>query len=51
MSGGAHHARFRKGLVVAQVALSMLLVAGAGLFARSLYNLKTLDTGLQTPTI
>ena len=45
LSGGAHHARFRKGLVVAQVALSMLLVAGAGLFARSLYNLKTLDTG------
>ena len=37
-----------KGLVVAQVALSMLLVAGAGLFARSLYNLKTLDTGYQT---
>jgi len=32
-------------LVVAQVALSMLLVAGAGLFARSLYNLKTLETG------
>ena len=26
----------------------MLLVAGAGLFARSLYNLKTLDTGYQT---
>jgi predicted permease len=45
LSGGTHHARFRKGLVVAQVALSMLLVAGAGLFARSLYNLKTLETG------
>jgi predicted permease len=45
LSGGSHHARFRKGLVVAQVALSMLLVAGAGLFARSLYNLKTLETG------
>jgi putative ABC transport system permease protein len=45
VSGSAHQARFRKGLVVAQVALSMLLVAGAGLFARSLYNLKTLDTG------
>jgi predicted permease len=45
LSGGTRHARFRKGLVVAQVALSMLLVAGAGLFARSLYNLKTLDTG------
>jgi predicted permease len=46
LSGGTRHARFRKGLVVAQVALSMLLVAGAGLFARSLYNLKTLDTGI-----
>ena len=50
LSGGARHARFRKGLVVAQVALSMLLVAGAGLFARSLYNLKTLDTGLSRTT-
>jgi predicted permease len=47
LSGGTRHARFRKGLVVAQVALSMLLVAGAGLFARSLYNLKTLDTGFR----
>ena len=45
VSGGASHARFRKGLVVAQVALSMLLVAGAGLFARSLYNLKHLEPG------
>ncbi len=45
LSGGTRQARFRKGLVVAQVALSMLLVAGAGLFARSLYNLKHLDTG------
>jgi len=35
----------RKGLVVAQVALSVLLLAGAGLFARSLYNLRTLDPG------
>jgi predicted permease len=48
---GSHHARFRKGLVVAQVALSMLLVAGAGLFARSLYNLKTLDTGFDTANL
>lgn len=47
LSGGAKHARFRKGLVVAQVALSLLLVAGAGLFARSLYNLKSLDTGFR----
>jgi predicted permease len=51
LSGGTKHARFRKGLVVAQVALSMLLVAGAGLFARSLYNLKTLDTGFQVDNL
>jgi predicted permease len=48
LSGGVSHARLRKGLVVAQVALSMLLVAGAGLFARSLYNLRHLDPGFQT---
>jgi putative ABC transport system permease protein len=36
----------RKGLVVAQVALSFLLLFGAGLFVRSLQNLKTADTGL-----
>ncbi len=46
--GGTGHALFRKGLVVAQVGLSVLLVAGAGLFARSLYNLKTLNPGFQT---
>ena len=42
---GGSHVRFRKGLVVAQVALSLLLLVGAGLFARSLYNLRTLDPG------
>jgi predicted permease len=45
--GGTGHARFRKGLVVAQVGLSVLLLAGAGLFARSLYNLKTLNPGFK----
>ncbi len=45
--GGTGHAGFRKGLVVAQVGLSVLLLAGAGLFARSLYNLKTLNPGFQ----
>ncbi|MGH9204523.1 MAG: ABC transporter permease, partial [Vicinamibacterales bacterium] len=48
---GSHHARFRKGLVVAQLALSMLLVAGAGLFARSLYNLKNLDPGFEADNL
>jgi predicted permease len=45
--GGTGHARFRKGLVVAQVGLSVLLLAGAALFARSLYNLKSLNPGFQ----
>jgi predicted permease len=48
VTSGASHARLRKSLVVAQVALSMLLVAGAGLFARSLYNLKHLSPGFDT---
>jgi predicted permease len=37
----------RKGLVTAQVALSFLLLFGAGLFVRSLQNLRTTETGLE----
>jgi predicted permease len=37
----------RKGLVTAQVALSFLLLFGAGLFVRSLQNLQTTDTGVE----
>jgi predicted permease len=36
----------RKGLVTAQVALSFLLLFGAGLFVSSLQNLKTAETGV-----
>jgi predicted permease len=36
----------RKSLVAAQVALSFLLLFGAGLFVRSLQNLQATDTGL-----
>ncbi|MCC6992906.1 MAG: ABC transporter permease [Acidobacteria bacterium] len=46
--GGVQHARLRKGLVVAQVALSTLLVASAALFAQSLMNLRTLGPGFDT---
>jgi predicted permease len=37
----------RKGLVTAQVSLSFLLLFGAGLFVRSLQNLKATDTGFR----
>jgi len=40
---------FRKGLVTAQVALSFLLLFGAGLFVRSLENLQSAKTGFHDP--
>ncbi len=41
----------RKTLVVAQVTLSLLLLVGAGLFVRSLKNLKNLDPGFKTQNL
>ncbi|HTA69064.1 MAG TPA: ABC transporter permease [Bryobacteraceae bacterium] len=48
VGGGLGHLRLRKSLVVTQVALSLMLLIGAGLFARSLYNLKNIDAGFHT---
>jgi putative ABC transport system permease protein len=39
--------KFRKSLVTAQVAISLLLLICAGLFARSLANLSNIDLGLR----
>ncbi|MFN7931900.1 MAG: ABC transporter permease [Bryobacteraceae bacterium] len=39
--------RLRKGLVASQVALSFLLLFGAGLFIRSLENLRGMQTGIR----
>jgi predicted permease len=46
ISGG--HVRLRKTLVAVQVALSVLLLAGAGLFIRSLKNLRDMGPGFNT---
>ncbi len=47
-AGAFRGRRARAALVVGQVALSVALVAAAGLFARSLRNLATLDPGFRT---
>jgi predicted permease len=45
--GAAGHRRLRDGLVVAQVALTIVLLVGAGLFVRSLRHAVTLDMGIE----
>jgi predicted permease len=45
VASGTGQARFRRGLVVAQVALSLLLLVAAGLFGRSVVNLLRVDPG------
>src|ERR1700733_8194683 len=46
--GGGTHVRVRKALVAAQVMLSLLLLIGAGLFIRSLRNLRDMGPGFTT---
>ena len=45
-SGGS--LSFRRTCVVLQIALSLLLLIGAGLFVRTIRNLRLVDTGIQT---
>jgi predicted permease len=48
---GRRRQRMRHALLVGQIALSILLLAGAGLFIRTLRNLKTMDAGFNADGI
>lgn len=45
--GGAGRHRFRSGLVVAELALALVLLASAGVFLKSLQKLKDVDVGFR----
>jgi putative ABC transport system permease protein len=50
-SASVSHVGFRKFLVAGQVAFTLLLLSGAGLFVRSLWNLRHLDLGLKPDNV
>ena len=50
-SVGLSHVRFRKVLVAGQVAFTLLLLAGACLFTRTLWNLRNQSLGLNTANV
>ncbi len=50
-SASVAHVGFRKLLVAGQVAFTLLLLAGAGLFVRSLWNLRNQDLGLKPDNV
>jgi putative ABC transport system permease protein len=48
---GSLHTRLRNGLVVAQLAVTLLLLIGAGLLGKSLWKLLTVPVGFQTDRV
>jgi predicted permease len=51
MSGGLRKHRLQRALVVVQVAVSVVLLAGAGLLTRTMVRLASVDTGLRTEEV
>jgi len=50
-SGGLRRQRLQRGLVVAQIAVSVMLLAGAGLLTRTMIQLSDVTTGLRTEEV
>ena len=51
VSGSLSRQRLQRGLVVAQVAVSVVLLAGAGLLTRTMMQLSEVETGLRTEEV
>jgi putative ABC transport system permease protein len=51
MSASAKRQRLQRGLVVAQIAVSVVLLAGAGLLTRTMLQLSEVDTGLKSEEV
>jgi len=51
VSGGFRHGGLRKLLVISEIALSLILLAGAGLLMRTMVALQTVDLGLKPDNI
>jgi len=51
MSGSLRKQRLQRGLVVAQIAVSVVLLAGAGLLTRTMLQLSEVNTGLKTEEV
>jgi predicted permease len=49
--GGLRRSRLRGALTIAQAAISVVLLVGAGLFVRSLWNASTLDLGVDADRV